>query len=712
MSATTFSNPVLKIPDAIRGTILVDRPEQIAPVLQVIAERVKAVGGRFETKNLFNDPNPLSMGYVGVHRRCWVPIPSNLPEMKSAPAPNQPEPHIIMEVQVHFNAILGKTKDCAKEFTHRVFYKRPKVAGEVDNSSEIIPSSQLVYLTAMKRVLATKEELDKVDNTVQTFQSMNQADQNMRLVMATAMLVHDYNLGRMEWNEKLKVVTPKEGNLVAATWMDTAHTINQMIQLPPDEGEGLAGCTNTATTAPELRADAKKIALFFQSMCQEAASSQQGCTTYYGPGDRCLLKTMESLQEKIQMDHEKEVKQFLQKLLSRIDRTWAQITRSGFSPFENIFLLQNLSFSNCHTLTNDDLRFVSSIPGLESLDLSGCTQLTDEALNHLADLTMLRSLNLSGCRFTDRGIGKLWRLTKLQSLNVHDCPGITDAGMARSGLQCLARSYSMNPNAGPAGLPARAGWIPLEEQLRRLNVPALPRDFGAAITHWYTALLRLAEIHPAILPQTIPPLPLDILQILNSKCPIYGDLPKRDGTFHTIGDTHVLSLCSQEFGSINTLEETMVKPYEAAHYQGETPLRSRIFWSAARREYGDLPFPTTYWRLTIRGVLQNSRGKTWDQLVELLRNLSIQAGALYEMPTLQESYAEFVMHHIATRGENVYFIPNQDMEGQEIYTYVKEPTGMHHMIIGGANESGVRVTRHYGQEDKTLTLGVMASRRL
>ena len=70
-------NPIAKIGDAIRGSLLADRPEQIPLLLKSVTDRVTAQGGKFYIKNFWDDPKPLSLGYVGVHIKMRMPIPSN-----------------------------------------------------------------------------------------------------------------------------------------------------------------------------------------------------------------------------------------------------------------------------------------------------------------------------------------------------------------------------------------------------------------------------------------------------------------------------------------------------------------------------------------------------------------------------------------------------------------------------------------------------------
>ena len=187
---------------------------------------------------------------------------------------------------------------------------------------EIISSSQLVYLTAMTKLLASKEDLKKVEDTLQIIQAMTKADKKMRLVMETAMLLGNEKLDG-EWNEQLQVVVPRDRDAVATAWMGTAQKINKLLNLPIIKMDERDVWTNTATSVDELYANAAQIAPFFRDMCEQAAKSQPGCSVNFGPGDAYMIKEKESLQDKIKADLEEE-----------LGRSLSQTTNSGFSlPF-------------------------------------------------------------------------------------------------------------------------------------------------------------------------------------------------------------------------------------------------------------------------------------------------------------------------------------------------------------------------------------------
>src|SRR5947209_20048265 len=80
--------------------------------------------------------------------------------------------------------------------------------------------------------------------------------------------------------------------------------------------------------------------------------------------------------------------------------------------------------------TDADLRDLCELRRLDALDLAG-TDITDDGLRRLSDLRWLRCLRLSGTGVTDAGLRHLESMTGLRALHLRDCPGVTDAGVAR-----------------------------------------------------------------------------------------------------------------------------------------------------------------------------------------------------------------------------------------------------------------------------------------
>jgi hypothetical protein len=448
-------NPVAQIGDVIRGSLLADRPEQIPLLLQSVTERVIAQGGKFFIKNFWEDPKPLSLGYVGVHIKIRMPLPSKETNASEGQTPssldNQKKKYILMELQLHVKEIMDGTKDCAKEIAH-LLYKTPQEADE-KISSEIIGSSQLVYLAAMTKLLASKEDLKRVNDTVKIFQAMTKADKKMRLVMETAMLLHNEKL-EGEWSERLQVVVPKDKEAVATAWMATAQKINTILNLPKLKMEG-EDWTNTATSVDEIYDNAKQIAPFFSEMCKQAAASFPRCSVNFGPENRHMIKEKSSLIGKIKSDlgenclpvvfHAPLTKERTASMIQILSDYYAKYHRAGSNTFsfmgkpfakprsvnkESIACLQQLHLS-AKWITDIDLTLLGDlVPMLNGLTISN-NQITGSGLASLSNLPNLKQLCLSECdALTDSDLANLSHLKELTILSIDKCNHITGSSLA------------------------------------------------------------------------------------------------------------------------------------------------------------------------------------------------------------------------------------------------------------------------------------------
>lgn len=290
---------VAKIGDVIRGSLLSEKLEGIPLLLRSVTEQVVKRGGRYYIKNFWSDPTPLSLGYVGVHVRIRMPIPS------------KKHKYILMEVQIHAKQIMDGTGGCAKEIAHRL-YKMPGETAEESLCTDLICCSQLVYLTSMTKLLYSREELRRVASTVDAIQAMTNADKKKRLVLETALLLNKTEeLGSGEWNEELQAIVPRNREAVAKAWIETAAKINKMLNLPTYEMDKDYSWTNTAASIEELYTDAEQIASDFETMCAEAAG-HPWCSYSFGPENKHMIKEKKSLKEKIQNKINKDKKSLTQ----------------------------------------------------------------------------------------------------------------------------------------------------------------------------------------------------------------------------------------------------------------------------------------------------------------------------------------------------------------------------------------------------------------
>lgn len=257
--------------------------------------------------------------------------------------------------------------------------------------------------------------------------------------------------------------------------------------------------------------------------------------------------------------------------------------------------------------------------------------------------------------------------------------------LRRSGLSLAASDFEKNPS--------------LFNRSLELLVPARP--FPLAETNWYTALKSIGA-----LPTRIPPLPVDIHEILEGLCPIYKDQTKPDGTPYKIKDTHILYLIPA--GTVNELEQR-ISAYGQQFFQGEKPLKFSFFWSEARQEYATVPNSQPQWVLISKDVLPGSREQTYTKQVQVVDALSAKSLTDYQVPTLREASLAIFLHKIAT-GESLYNGNSQNEGHLYTYTRVKETTLNRHLIVGGFAPSGLYINGCYGFNSKEL--GVAAVRKL
>jgi hypothetical protein len=150
-------------------------------------------------------------------------------------------------------------------------------------------------------------------------------------------------------------------------------------------------------------------------------------------------------------------------------------------------------------LTDDIIRRLATLSGLESLSASSSSGVTDDSAASLARLTSLRHLDLSMCSITDRTLEILPELPKLERIAL-DWTNVTDAG-ARHLASCRAlRSVSlMGTRTGDGAIRALAGH-PKLSHLRTGN--GVTSDglqhlrFLPQFVRWHDAPQRMSLLSP------------------------------------------------------------------------------------------------------------------------------------------------------------------------------------------------------------------------
>ena len=230
-ATTSEAASIAKLGDIVRGSLIADRIDQIPTLLDKVIAWVEKNGGKLFVKNFWNDPHPLSMGYVGVHARIHMPIPvanENAAEAANNP-PNAPRKYILMELQFHLRDIMNGKPACAKEVAHRL-YKLPEEDAKETASADVISSSQLIYLTSMVKSLYDPEELNKINNLLDLYTTISKTDGTSRLIFETALLLNNANLCPGVFNERLQALVPTDKNAIQSAWMAVASAVNKMVR--------------------------------------------------------------------------------------------------------------------------------------------------------------------------------------------------------------------------------------------------------------------------------------------------------------------------------------------------------------------------------------------------------------------------------------------------------------------------------------------------
>ena len=186
---------------------------------------------------------------------------------------------------------------------------------------------------------------------------------------------------------------------------------------------------------------------------------------------------------------------------------------------------------------------------------------------------------------------------------------------------------------------------------RLVKLPPIFTD--PILTDWYKAL-ELIDARP----DAMPPLPEDILQTLESPCPVsiysrwsllglmrraYQAIARCFGKDLKVKDTHVLYLVPS--GSLKELEQRF-SAYGQTVYQNENPLRFRV--PLSNHPCNAVPFPECEWVLITKNVVPGSRYQTCATHVQMVAALSEQSSTNYEQPSLREVSSVAFLHKALT----------------------------------------------------------------
>jgi hypothetical protein len=142
-----------------------------------------------------------------------------------------------------------------------------------------------------------------------------------------------------------------------------------------------------------------------------------------------------------------------------------------------------------------------------------------------------------------------------------------------------------------------------------------------------------------------PPLPPDIDKILQSPCPFFPG--------KKVEETHLLTLIPKTVNgkplSLNSLEELVKHPK-----QGQATKYSE-YWDEIKKQHGNTSPSSSYWVLLTKDVTPESRSKSYDAQVQLLKTYCQKAQVSYEVPHLLETATSLFLEYLRT-GNRLYSI--------------------------------------------------------
>lgn len=208
---------------------------------------------------------------------------------------------------------------------------------------------------------------------------------------------------------------------------------------------------------------------------------------------------------------------------------------------------------------------------------------------------------------------------------------------------------------------------------------------------WYMSLKRLKA-----LPKRIPRLPGNIDQILNSRCPIFWNLRKPDGSYYRVTDTHVLTLIPKELGSLNLFAKRIQLYCQKHKLKDVDAFQFRHFWEPARVEHGHIPFERMHWELMTYKSIPGSQYYTPAQLDTFIAALKKKIYVVYKPLSLKNTIVALFLHKLAM-GVSLYPKGKEENGSDAAFTLVQESTQSHCLLVGSFASNGLVVSFLHNQ---------------
>ena len=206
---------------------------------------------------------------------------------------------------------------------------------------------------------------------------------------------------------------------------------------------------------------------------------------------------------------------------------------------------------------------------------------------------------------------------------------------------------------------------------------------NSQLTAWHESLEKIGK-----LPPFIPPLTIDILQILESPCSEGICAQKKpDGTSYTLGEKCILLLLPEELGS-NGEFRTLALAHGAAHHVAQPTLFHCQY--ALKEFFQDTPTIPTRWVIVTKDILPATRDRSYETQEGLVHALNegnpstLATSINWSVPELSQMIKAIFLTKIGT-ATTLYG------SGDTTYTRTINEAMNHRLAIGGWTSKGLKI---------------------
>jgi hypothetical protein len=188
---------------------------------------------------------------------------------------------------------------------------------------------------------------------------------------------------------------------------------------------------------------------------------------------------------------------------------------------------------------------------------------------------------------------------------------------------------------------------------------------------------------------TAPPLPENMVDILNSPCPFW--------TGKAVKDTHLLVLLPATVDgmpfSLNLLRELVKSPKGGGH-----PTKYSFYEGDIQKVLGAQPPVSSYWILMTRDVLEGTRNKEYTDQKAIVATHAREMDLSYELPGTLEAATAILSHYVRSAERLYSDSPSTYTRCQES---VKELFSMTcPVVVGGLSSEGLFVSSGFNGYSK------------